>query len=97
MCMFVCVSVFVVELLLHFYPDRRQIWTPDRYGRPSGKINHVNERVDWGCKVPGDPRGQNVKQCSMTTNLGPKNPGWKLRMMMTFIKVNGQQRPSAVN
>ena len=47
------VCVFVVELLLHFYPDRSQIWTPDRYGR--GKCN---EGVDWGSEVPGDPRGQ---------------------------------------
>ena len=29
--------VFVVELLLHFYPDRNQIWTPDMTGGCSMK------------------------------------------------------------
>ena len=53
----------------HFYPDPNQIYIPDRYGW--GKFN---EEVDWGSEVPGDPRGQNVKQYSMTTKLGPKNP-----------------------
>ena len=32
-----CVCLFVVELLLHFCPDRLQIWTPDRYSK--GKFN----------------------------------------------------------
>ena len=56
-----------------------------------------NEGVDLGSEVPWDPRVKNVKQCSMTTKLGPKNPLWKLRMMVTFMEVKGQQRSSAVN
>ena len=43
---------------------------------------------------------KNVKQCSITTKLGKKkkkNPCWcKLRMMMTFKEVKGQQRSNVV-
>ena len=37
------------------------------------------------------------KQCSMATKFGQKNRGYKLRMMMTFLEVKGQQRSNIVN
>ena len=46
----VFVYLFVVELLFHFYPDRKQIWTSDRYRR--GKFN---EGVIGGPSSLGTP------------------------------------------
>ena len=51
----VCVCVFVLELLLHFCPDRHQIWTPST--SCEGKFD---EGIDLGSKVPWDPRGGNM-------------------------------------
>ena len=44
-------GVFVFELLLHFWSDRHQIWTPGMYSRGSS-MKHL------GSKVAGDPRDQ---------------------------------------
>ena len=46
---------------------------------------------------PGTSGVKNVKQCSMTTKLGQKNHWCKLKMMMTFTEVKGQQRSNVVN
>ena len=46
---------------------------------------------------PGTSGVKNVKQCAMTTKLGQKNHWCKLKMMMTFTEVKGQQRSNVVN
>ena len=46
---------------------------------------------------PGTSGVKNVKQCSRTTKLGPKNRWSKLNMMMTFIEVKCHQRSNVVN
>ena len=50
----------------------------------------------WGPKFPGTPGVKNVKECSIVTNVAQKNRICKLRMMMTFMEVKGQQRSSIV-
>ena len=37
------------------------------------------------------------KQCSMANKLGQKNCRCKIRMMMTFVEVRGQQRSNIEN
>ena len=47
----------------------------------------------------GGQRSTEVKyseQCSMATKLGQENCWCKLRMMMTFVEVKGQQRSNIV-
>ena len=49
------------------------------------------------CWSPATSVVKNVKQCSMTTKLGQKNHGRKLKMMVTFMEVKGHQRSNGVN
>ena len=49
------------------------------------------------CWSPRTPGVKNVKQCSRTTKLGQKNHWYKLKMMMTFMKVKGHQRSKGVD
>ena len=61
-----CVCVFVVELLLHFYPDRNQIWTPDRYGRGTfneGAICKPLSIFSKNCKKKNGPVASILAGC----------------------------------
>ena len=85
---YVCLCV-VVSLNYSF------IFAPivTKFGYPTHSKGKFDGGVDLGSQVPdGTPGVQNI-----ATKLSPKNRWCKLRMMMTFMEVKGQQRSSIVN
>ena len=82
--------------------NMRMIWTINlRLGRKTGYVKfllHSTHKIG-GPRSPGITGGKNVKcgrLCAMATTFGQKKHWCKLRMIMTFVEVKGQQRSNIV-